>query len=236
MNRRLVGRLADLHFAPTAGARDHLLAEGVAPASVHVVGNTVIDALLWAARRVDTGKFAPAPGRRLVLVTAHRREHFGAPFEAIGRGLVALAGRPDVELLYPVHPNPNVRGPIERLCGGHPRIRLCEPLDYPDMVAAMQASSLVLTDSGGVQEEAPSLGKPVLVLRQETERPEGIAAGAARLVGPDEHRIVAEANRLLDDAGAYAAMATVQNPYGDGRSAPRIAAILRDVLSGGRTG
>lgn len=236
MNRSLVGRLADVHFAPTAGAREHLLREGVRPAAVHVVGNTVIDALLWTAGRVDAAKFRPAEGRRLVLVTAHRRENFGAPFESICRGLLALAARPDVELLYPVHPNPNVRGVVERLCAGHPRIRLCEPLDYPDLVAAMQASTLVLTDSGGIQEEAPTFGKPVLVLRRETERPEGVAAGAALLVGPDEVRIVAEATRLLDDPIAHAAMAEVRNPYGDGRSAAAIARILRDVLAPGRTG
>ena len=202
-NRAIVGRLASLHFAPTQRAAQNLRAE-----------------------RVPTGAFAPAPGRRLLLVTAHRRENFGAPFEAICRALLRLAARPDVELLYPVHPNPNVRAVVGRLLAGHERIRLCDPLDYPDMVAAMRASTLILTDSGGVQEEAPSLGVPVLVLRDETERPEGVAAGAARLVGPHEERIVAAATQLLDDPAAYRAMATVQNPYGRGDSAAAIVRVL----------
>jgi UDP-N-acetylglucosamine 2-epimerase (non-hydrolysing) len=201
-----------------------------------VVGNTVIDALLWASARVEASAFRPAAGRRLVLVTAHRRENFGAPFEQICAALRDLAGRGDVELLYPVHPNPNVKGVAERLLGDHPRIRLSAPLDYPAMVAAMQAATLILTDSGGVQEEAPSLGKPVLVLRHETERPEGVAAGAARLVGPDRQRIVAAAQELLDDPRAYAAMATVQNPYGRGDSADRMVAILQQQLQAASVG
>ena len=226
MNRVLVGRMATLHFAPTAGARDNLLREGVPPAAVHTTGNTVIDALLWAAERVDPGAFAPPPGKRLVLVTAHRRENFGAPFAEACAALRELADRPDVHLLYPVHPNPNVRDVAARVLGGHPSIRLVDPLDYPAMVAAMRACTLILTDSGGVQEEAPSLGKPVLVLRTTTERPEGVAAGSAKLVGTDRARIVAEASRLLDDPAAYAAMANVVNPYGDGRAAERIAAAV----------
>lgn len=223
MNRVLVGRMAHLHFAPTQQARDNLLREGVDPAAVHVTGNTVIDALLWAAERVDTAPFAPPPDKRLVLVTAHRRENFGAPFASVCAALRALADRGDVQLLYPVHPNPNVRDVALRLLGDHPAIRLVDPLDYPDMVAAMRVCHLILTDSGGVQEEAPSLGKPVLVLRTTTERPEGVAAGAARLVGTDRAAIVAAANELLDDDAAYAAMAKVENPYGDGTAALRIA-------------
>lgn len=230
-NRAIVGRLADLHFAPTEHSRQNLLRENVAPASVHVVGNNVIDALLWARDRVDPAAFRPPAGKRLVLVTAHRRENFGAPFESICRGLRAIANRSDVQLLYPVHPNPNVRAVVDRSLAGHPNIRLCDPLDYPDMVAAMQACTLILTDSGGVQEEAPSLGKPVLVLRHETERPEGVAAGAARLVGPDCDRIVAVATELLDDPAAYRAMATVGNPYGDGRSSRAIVRILGERLA-----
>lgn len=229
-NRAIVGRLADLHFAPTERAAANLLAENVPAARVHVVGNTVIDALLWAGARVDAAPFRPAGGRRLLLVTAHRRENFGAPFAQICAALRELADRGDVELLYPVHPNPNVKTVAEELLGDHPRIRLVAPLDYPAMVAAMQAATLILTDSGGVQEEAPSLGKPVLVLRHETERPEGVAAGAARLVGPDRQRIVAAANLLLDDPAAYAAMATVQNPYGQGDSAVRMVGILQRQL------
>ncbi len=226
-NRELVGRLATLHFAPTTASRDNLLREGIAASSVHVVGNTVVDALLYASPRVDATKWAPPPGQRLVLVTAHRREHFGERFAAMCRGLRMVADRPDVAMVYPVHPNPNVRKVVHEVLGGHPRIRLIEPLDYPDMVAAMRASTLLLSDSGGVQEEAPTLGKPVLVLRSTTERPEGVAAGASRLVGTDPDRIVAEANRLLDDAKAYAAMATVRNPYGDGTASTQIAAVLR---------
>ena len=222
LNRVLVGRMAALHFAPTEGSRQNLLREGTDPSRVHVTGNTVIDALLWAAERVDPAAFAPPPGKRLVLVTAHRRENFGQPFEQVCSALRQLADRPDVQLLYPVHPNPNVRDTAHRVLGRHPSIRLVDPLDYPDMVAAMRACDLILTDSGGVQEEAPSLGKPVLVLRTTTERPEGVAAGAAKLVGTDKNRIVAEASRLLDDGLAYQAMASVQNPYGDGRAAQRI--------------
>jgi UDP-N-acetylglucosamine 2-epimerase (non-hydrolysing) len=219
-----------VHFAPTERARQNLLREGVPAGSVHVVGNTVVDALLWTVPRVDANAFAPAPGRRLILVTAHRRESFGAPLESICRALLRLADRGDVELLFPVHPNPNVRDVAFRMLGGHPRVRLCEPLGYPEMVAAMRASTLILTDSGGVQEEAPSLGKPVLVLRTTTERPEGVEAGAARLVGPDEERIVAEASQLLDCADAYRAMAEVRNPYGDGTSASAICRALRARL------
>lgn len=227
LNRVLVGRMAALHFAPTDGSRQNLLREGTPPATVHVTGNTVIDALLWAADRVDAARFAPPPGKRLALVTAHRRENFGAPFEQVCLALRDLADRGDLQLLYPVHPNPNVRDVAHRVLGGHPAIRLVEPLDYPDMVAAMRACALILTDSGGVQEEAPSLGKPVLVLRTTTERPEGVAAGAARLVGTDRAAIVREAARLLDEPAAYAAMASVQNPYGDGCASERIVAACR---------
>lgn len=224
MNRVLVGRMASLHFAPTQGSADNLANEGLRE-NVHVTGNTVIDALLWAAERVDTKPFEPAPGKRLVLVTAHRRENFGAPFESVCAALRAVADRGDVQLLYPVHPNPNVHDTAHRVLGDHPAIRLTAPLDYPDMVAAMRACDLILTDSGGVQEEAPSLGKPVLVLRTTTERPEGVTAGAAKLVGTDRDAITSEANRLLDDRGAYDAMAKVENPYGDGTASRRIAEL-----------
>jgi UDP-N-acetylglucosamine 2-epimerase (non-hydrolysing) len=230
MNRAIVGRLADLHFSPTEGSRQNLLREAVPDGAVHVTGNTVIDALLWTAARVPAEKFRPEGGRRLVLVTAHRRENFGAPFQQVCAALRQLADRGDVEVLYPVHPNPNVRDVAYALLGGHPRVRLTEPLDYPDMVAAMQACTLILTDSGGVQEEAPSLGKPVLVLRRETERPEGVAAGASLLVGPDRERIVAAATRLLDDQAAWQAMANVVNPYGDGMAGQRIAGIVQRFL------
>lgn len=231
-NRTIVARLAALHFAPTATARQNLLREGVPTANVHVVGNPVVDALLWTAARVDATRFRPEPGQKLVLATAHRRESFGAPLAQICQALRTLADRPDVAVLFPVHPNPQVKPVVERLLGDHPRIRLCEPLAYPDMVAAMLACTLILTDSGGVQEEAPSLGRPVLVLREETERPEGIAAGKARLVGTDAPAIVRAATALLD-APAGRAMAPGPNPYGDGRSAAAIVEILRARLAGG---
>jgi UDP-N-acetylglucosamine 2-epimerase (non-hydrolysing) len=170
-------------------------------------------------------------GKRLVLVTAHRRENFGAPFEAVCEAIRDLAdAHPDIHVLYPVHPNPNIVGPARRLLGGHPRVSLCDPLDYPAFVGAMKSASLILTDSGGVQEEAPALRKPVLVLRHETERPEAVDAGVVKLVGPDRSAIVREASRLLDDPAAYAAMATGASPYGDGHAAGRIVAILRGAL------
>ena len=224
MNRVLVGRMADLHFAPTEGSAANLRKEGMTD-GVHVTGNTVIDALLWAAERVDATEFAPPAGKKLVLVTAHRRENHGEPLENICAALREIADRSDVKMLYPVHPNPNVLEVAHRVLGNHEAIELVDPLDYPKMVAAMRACDVILTDSGGVQEEAPSLGKPVLVLRTTTERPEGITAGAARLVGTDRATIVNAANELLDDAAAYSAMAKVENPYGDGRAAHRIAEL-----------
>jgi UDP-N-acetylglucosamine 2-epimerase (non-hydrolysing) len=230
MNRRLVGPLADLHFAPTVHAKANLLAEGVPQDRVHVTGNTVIDALQWAIERVDPAEFQPTPGKRLVLVTAHRRENFGEPLLEICRGIRGVADRGDVEVLFPVHPNPNVVEVVHRELGSHEAIQLIEPLEYPRFVAAMRASHLLLSDSGGVQEEAPTLGRPVLVLRDETERPEGIAAGTAKLVGPHADRIQAQANHLLDDAAAYAQMARAQNPYGDGTASTQICDALERWL------
>jgi UDP-N-acetylglucosamine 2-epimerase (non-hydrolysing) len=230
MNRRLVGPLADLHFAPTAQARTNLLAEGVPEDRVHVTGNTVIDALQWAVERVDSAEFTPAAGRRLVLVTAHRRENFGEPLLEICRGVRGLADRGDVDVLFPVHPNPNVIDVVHAELGSHEAIKLIEPLDYPRFVAAMQTAHILLSDSGGVQEEGSTLGRPVLVLRDETERPEGIAAGTAKLVGPHADRILAEANRLLDDEAAYAEMAQAKNPYGDGTSSVQICDALQAWL------
>jgi len=231
-NRALAGRLARLHFAPTERARRNLLAEGAAPEFIHLTGNTVIDALLWMAARVEPA----GEGRgRLILVTAHRRESFGAGIESICRALIELSQRhPDVEILYPVHPNPNVEGPVRRLLDGRERIRLTQPLDYRALVAALKGCHLVLTDSGGLQEEAPALGVPVLVLRHQTERPEAVEAGVAKLVGPDQDRIVAEAGRLLSDPAAYKAMARGVSPYGDGHAAERIERILADFLEAGR--
>ena len=230
-NRVLASRLTRWHFAPTATARANLLHEGVDPASVHVTGNTVIDALLSVAPRARGVDLSFADGRRLMLMTAHRRENFGAPMEEVFVAVRELADRfADLAVLYPVHPNPNVKEPAERILGVHPRIRLVAPLDYEPFVAAMSASYLVLTDSGGVQEEAPALGKPVLVLRNETERPEAVDAGVVRLVGPVRERIVGAVAELLTDANAYRAMARGVSPYGDGHAAGRIVDVLRGAL------
>jgi UDP-N-acetylglucosamine 2-epimerase (non-hydrolysing) len=227
MNRTLASRLARFHFAPTGSARANLLREGIAPGDIHVTGNTVIDALLRIAAREPPLPEGVPPGRRLLLVTAHRRENFGDPLRQICAALLRLAEvNPDVHVLYPVHLNPNVRGPVHAALGSHPRITLCEPLEYLPFVAAMKSCYLILSDSGGVQEEAPALGKPVLVLRAETERPEAVAEGVVRLVGTDAAVIAAEAQRLLDDPGAYRAMARGVSPYGDGHAAERIADIL----------
>lgn len=234
MNRIVAGRLARWHFAPTAQARENLLAEGFDAGSIHVTGNTVIDALLQVSGRELPLPVAIPGDKRLVLVTAHRRENFGEPFRQVCLAIRELAdAHPDIHLLYPVHPNPNVAVPAREMLGGHPRITLCEPLDYLPFVAAMKRATLVLTDSGGVQEEAPALAKPVLVMRRETERPEAVAEGVVRLVGPDREAIVAEAGRLLRDPAAYARMARGTSPYGDGHAAGRIAAILRNSLAPG---
>jgi len=229
MNRVVTSRIARWHFAPTQEARGNLLEEGIGAENVHVTGNTVIDALLQVALQCNE---SPAtPGLRLVLVTAHRRENFGPPFETVCRAILHLAERRrDIQFLYPVHPNPNVKKVAHEILGSHPRIQLCEPLDYLAFVAAMKQAHFILTDSGGVQEEAPALAKPVLVLRDETERPEAVAAGVVRLVGTDFDRIVAEATRLLDDSVHYASMAHGASPYGDGRAAERITAVLKNDL------
>jgi UDP-N-acetylglucosamine 2-epimerase (non-hydrolysing) len=234
VNRRVAGVVADLHFAPTASARANLLREGVPAEAVVVTGNPVIDALRRVAAqppppaaRELLGRAGALDGRRLVLVTAHRRESFGAGIAAVCRALRGLAEAfPDLTILYPVHPNPNVRGPVRRLLGRIPNILLTEPLDYAALVHVMARACLVLTDSGGIQEEAPGLGKPVLVLREVTERPEAVEAGAARLVGTDPDRVFGAAAELLTDPAAYARMARAVNPYGDGRAAARIAAAL----------
>jgi UDP-N-acetylglucosamine 2-epimerase (non-hydrolysing) len=229
-NRLTAGRLAALHFAPTEAARAALLAEGVAPGRVHVTGNTVIDALHAVAARLPPPA-PPVAGRRLVLLTLHRRESFGAPAAEVFAAIRELcATLPELDVLFPVHPNPAIRGPAEAALAGHPQVRLVPPLDYPGLVEALRGAALVLTDSGGLQEEAPALGVPVLVLRQVTERPEAVALGVARLVGTGRARIVAEVTRLLRDPAAHAAMARGGSPYGDGQAAPRIAAIIADWL------
>jgi UDP-N-acetylglucosamine 2-epimerase len=234
-NRRLTTVTARWHFAPTPEARENLLREHVTASHVVVTGNPGVDALMWAVERLGDRQVGPrllaAATRRLVLVTAHRRESFGAPFVELCRALRELAERnPDVELVYPVHLNPQVQEPVRRILRAHPRIHLLPPVGYAELVDLLRRCHLVLTDSGGIQEEAPSLGKPVLVLRDTTERGEGIAAGTARLVGTSRRRIVAETERLLGDAAAYEAMARAHNPYGDGRASERIVRVLRRTL------
>ena len=233
--RRLTGVVADVHFAPTRGARAHLLAENVPSDTIYVTGNTVVDALLRiAAQPHDPRDRVLAEvlsrGRRLVLVTAHRRESFGAPLREAFTALREIADRfDDVELLYPVHPNPHVRAPAEELLASHERIHLTAPLDYLDLLLALQRASLAITDSGGIQEEAPSFGTPVLVLREVTERPEAVEAGVAKLVGTDRALIVQEATRVLGNSGGGV---RIMNPYGDGRAGERIADIVIHTLTG----
>ncbi len=228
-NRVIAGRLARWHFAPTESSRQNLLREGVADAAIVVTGNTVIDALLMTAARDLTLDIALDPARRMVLVTAHRRENFGEPFRNICRALHDLAAcNPDVQFLYPVHPNPNVKDVAYEMLGRCANFHLCDPLDYAPFIAAMKRAHFIISDSGGVQEEAPALGKPVLVLREETERPEAVDAGVVTLVGSDYQRIMTEAQRLLDDDVAYRAMARGVSPYGDGHGAERIVRVLRE--------
>jgi UDP-N-acetylglucosamine 2-epimerase (non-hydrolysing) len=232
INRRVAGVAADLHFAPTDWARQNLLREAVPDEAIAVTGNPVIDALQFVAARPEPEEVRSllmrlgVGQRRLVLVTAHRRENFGEPLEHICEALKALAARGDVEIVYPVHLNPNVQEPVHRLLDGVSHITLLPPLDYLPLVHLIKRASLILTDSGGIQEEAPAFGIPVLVLRQVTERPEGLQAGSLKLVGTDRPRIVDEAMNLLDDPNAYAQMAKASNPYGDGHAAERILSAL----------
>ncbi|MEO5511948.1 MAG: UDP-N-acetylglucosamine 2-epimerase (non-hydrolyzing) [Longimicrobiales bacterium] len=234
--RRMTGVITDFHFAPTAGARANLVREGTPADTVFVTGNTVVDALLAIAgadRPVtdDALRSAIGSGRRLVLVTAHRRESFGAPIREAFGALREIADRyPDTVLVYPVHPNPNVRGPADEVLSGHDRILLTTPLDYFDLVHALRHATLAITDSGGIQEEAPSFGTPTLVLREVTERPEGVEAGVAVLVGTDRNRILTAAAGVLD-AGADRAEGSRFNPYGDGNAAARIADVLAHALA-----
>ena len=239
VNRRVVACVADMNFAPTRTAADALLRENRDAASIHVTGNTVIDALLATRERIAAMPALAAgldelaerfAGKRIIAVTSHRRENFGGGMEAIARSIADIAARPDIAVIFPVHPNPNVRPIMEGVLGGLPNVAMIEPLDYPHFVRLLDLCHLVLTDSGGVQEEAPSLGKPVLVMRETTERPEGVAAGTAKLVGTDRGRIVREVLSLLDEEAAYRAMARAHNPFGDGLASQRIAAI---IASGG---
>jgi len=236
LNRQITGRIATFHFAPTQTAADNLMSEHVNSDNIMVTGNTVIDALLWTAGKLHAGFHTESanamrarldPDKKMILVTGHRRENFGGGFENICTALAVLADDPSVEILFPVHLNPNVREPVNRILGGRRNIHLIEPLDYPAFVAAMMRSTLIITDSGGVQEEAPSLGKPVLVMRDTTERPEALAAGTVKLVGTDVSVIVTETRRLLQDERAYREMSGAHNPYGDGKACGRIAEFLK---------
>ncbi len=238
MNRRVTSLVADLHFAPTDQASENLLTDGIDPGDIIVTGNTVIDALLNVSGIIDTDPYLIAKlekqfaflasDRRILLVTGHRRENFGQPFEHLCLGLRELATRSDVQIVYPVHLNPRVKEPVERILGGVQHIHLIDPLDYAAFVYLMRTSYLIITDSGGVQEEAPTLGKPVLVVREKTERPEGVAAGTAKLAGTSTERIVKEASLLLDTQDEYEKMARTHNPYGDGRASQRIVKRIID--------
>ena len=237
MNRVVTTRLAALHFAPTQGGVENLLKEGVEASRIYLTGNSGIDAVLYVKQRLEDGVLQGGSalprldgGKKLILVTTHRRESFGQGLEDICRALATLAGRPDVEIVLPVHPNPNVRGPVSRWLGELPSVRLIDPLDYVSFVDLMRRCYLVITDSGGIQEEAPSLGKPVLVVREKTERPEAVRVGTVRLVGSDYSCIVSEAIRLLDSPEEYARMTCVHNPYGDGRASELIVDAMRAFL------
>ena len=236
VNRKMVSVIAARHFAPTTESRDNLLKEGIDPSLVDVTGNSVIDALLYFQKRIETDETLRTgferqfdfldPARRLVLVTGHRRENFDGGIDRVCKALLQVASRGDVEIIYPVHPNPHVRGPVGELLEGVDGIHLLDPLDYLPFVYLMARAHIILTDSGGIQEEAPALGKPVLVTRDTTERPEGVAAGTAKLVGTDQALIVAELQALLDDDQAYRAMSRAHNPYGDGRTSERVVAAV----------
>ena len=236
MNRVLTSHLTALHFPPTAQSAENLRAEGVDSAKIHITGNTGIDAVLYVRDALVEGTLHGRDwpeldaSKKLIVVTAHRRESFGGGFERICRALSKIADRDDVQVVYPVHPNPNVQDPVQRYLAGHPNIRLIEPLSYVPFVDLMRRAYLLITDSGGIQEEGPSLGKPILVLREKTERPEAVQAGTVRLVGTDEEKIVSEAISLLENPDRYDAMARVHNPYGDGQSSRRISELIASFL------
>ncbi len=235
INRKIIGTMASLHFAPTEVSAASLIAENVDPARVHVTGNTVIDALHWVTAKIAANPSLASglagleqrfTGKRIIGVTSHRRENFGGGMEQIAEAIRQIAARPDVAVIFPVHLNPNVRKAMEPALSGLANVALIEPLDYPHFAHLLSLAEIMLTDSGGVQEEAPALGKPVLVMRETTERPEGVTAGTARLVGTDSDRIVTELFTLLDDKAAYEKMARAHNPFGDGDSARRIVELL----------
>jgi UDP-N-acetylglucosamine 2-epimerase (non-hydrolysing) len=245
VNRKIIGSIASLHFAPTSTSEAALLRENVDAARVKVTGNTVIDALHWVLGRIEAepalasglddlaARFA---GKRIIGVTSHRRENFGGGLEAIADAIRQIAARPDVAIIFPVHPNPNVRAVMDGALAGLDNVAMIEPLDYPHFARLLSMVEIMLTDSGGVQEEAPALGKPVLVMRETTERPEGVEAGTARLVGTDCARIVSEIFSLLDHKEAYEAMARAHNPFGDGQAASRIVETLGQEFGGHEVG
>jgi UDP-N-acetylglucosamine 2-epimerase (non-hydrolysing) len=235
INRKIIGTMASLHFAPTEVSAAALRAENVDPARVHVTGNTVIDALHWVTRKIASAPWLTAVerrfnGKRIIGVTSHRRENFGGGLEAIADAIRQIAARPDVGIIFPVHPNPNVRRVMEGALAGLGNVALIEPLDYPSFARLLGIAEIMLTDSGGVQEEAPALGKPVLVMRETTERPEGVTAGTAKLVGTNAANIVTEISTLLDDKAAYEKMARAHNPFGDGQAARRIVELLGNEI------
>jgi UDP-N-acetylglucosamine 2-epimerase (non-hydrolysing) len=236
MNRVVATRLSTLHFAATEWAAENLRREGVDPACIHITGNSGIDAVLYVKAALESGALKPGTpldrpvGEKLIVVTAHRRESFGEGFERICSALATLADSPGVCIVLPVHPNPNVREPVLRLLGASPRIHLIDPLEYVPFVDLMRRAHILITDSGGIQEEGPSLGKPVLVLRQKTERPEAVDAGTVKLVGTDPDLIVGEARLLLDNDAEYQRRSRIHNPYGDGNASARIAAEISRFL------
>lgn len=236
INRRVAGTISCLHFAPTESSKQNLLAEGVNEKAIHVTGNTVIDALLDVVQMLEKdvdkstaldASFGLDPTKRIILVTGHRRESFGDGFQRICEALADLSVRPDVQIVYPVHLNPNVNGPVQKSLGSLPNVHLISPQDYLPFVHLMRRAEIILTDSGGIQEEAPSLGKPVLVMRDTTERPEAVVAGTVKLVGTDVDFIKQEVTTLLDDEAAYKKMSRSHNPYGDGAAAQKITSIIQ---------
>ena len=241
VNRKIIGTIASLHFAPTEVAAAALIAEQTDPARVHVTGNTVIDALYWVTARIDADPSLAAglaelearfAGKRIIGVTSHRRENFGEGMASIAEAIRQIAARSDVAVIFPVHLNPNVRAVMNTALAGLDNVALIEPLDYPHFARLLAISEVMLTDSGGVQEEAPALGKPVLVMRETTERPEGVTAGTARLVGTETTVIVTEMFKLLDDKAAYESMARAHNPFGDGQAARRIVELIGNEIGG----
>lgn len=240
INRKLTAGLTDIHFAPTENAKSNLIAEGILETSIHVTGNTVIDALMETVKRIEASKELDnslhrefdflETSKKTILVTGHRRENFGQGIKDICRALIEISQRKDVQIVYPVHPNPNIQKPVEELLSQYPNIHLIPPRDYLPFIHLLKRSYIILTDSGGIQEEAPSLGKPVLVMRDTTERPEAVLAGTVKLVGTSTDLIVKHATQLLDDPVLYESFSRKNNPYGDGQASKRIASVVSNFL------